>query len=182
VPEGRWITLDDPPAVETTLYRVPIVSIFPPCVVAVSLGIARAALEDFESLAKGKVPTLSRRPLSERGSAQIDFARAEALIGAARSYVYEATEALWDEVDCGDEASVETRRRARLASTYAAAACAEAVDLLYTAAGSSAIFLDNPLQRYWRDVHTATQHMQIAATGFENMGRLRLTGEVQGPF
>ncbi len=85
-------------------------------------------------------------------------------------------------MDRGDDASVETRRRARLASAHAAANCAEAVDLLYTAAGTSAILLDNPLQRFWRDVHTTTQHLQIAAPTFENMGRLRLTGKLEGPF
>ena len=34
----------------------------------------------------------------------------------------------------------------------------------------------------WRDVHTTTQHIQIASTTYENMGRLRLTGVLEGPF
>ncbi len=182
VPEGRWVSLSGPPVVDTTLYRVPIISIFPPCVVAVSIGIARAALECFEALAAGKVPSQSSKPLAERASAQIDFAKAEARVGSARSYVFETTEALWDEVDRGEPASTEARRSARLASAHAAASCAEAVDLLYTAGGSSSIFNDNPLQRHWRDVHATTQHIQIAANSYENMGRLRLTGVLEGPF
>ena len=172
----------EPPAVATTLYRVPIISLFPPCVVAVSLGIARAALEHFEALATEKVPAQSSRPLAERATAQIDFARAEALVDSARGYVYEVTEALWDEVDAGAPASTETRRRARLGSAHAAASCADAVDLLYTAAGTSSIFSESPLGRHWRDIHTANQHIQIAATTYENMGRLRLTGVLEGPF
>lgn len=182
VPEGRWVSLREPPAVQTTLYRVPIISLFPPCVVAVSLGIARAALEHFEALATEKVPAQSSRPLAERATAQIDFARAEALVDSARGHVYEVTEALWDEVDAGAPASTETRRRARLASAHAAISCAEAVDLLYTAAGTSSIFSESPLQRHWRDIHTTTQHIQIAPTTYENMGRLRLTGALEGPF
>lgn len=183
VPEGRWVSLGNPPAVDTPLYRIPIVSIFPPCVVAVSIGIARAALESFQELAERKVPAQSSKPLAERTSAQIALAKAETLVDASRCVVFETMQALWDSVSNDQEASVDARRRARLASCYAAEACAEAVDLLYTAAGSSSIFSDHPLQRYWRDVHTATQHIQIAQGNYETMGRLRLTGETGGgPF
>ncbi len=180
VPEGRWVTLADPPAVDTTLYRVPIVTLFPPCVVAVALGIARAALESFQQLAERKVPAQSSGSLAERPSAQIDFAKAEALVSSARSYVFETTEALWDEVERVGTASIEVRRRARLASCHAAASAAEAIDRLYTAAGTSSIFSTHPLQRHWRDIHTATQHIQIAQGNYESMGRLRLTGESRG--
>ena len=182
VPEGRWVSLVGPPTVETTLYQVPIISLFPPCVVAVSIGIARAALECFEKLAEAKVPNLSKKRLAERAGAQIDFAKAEALIDSGRSYVFEATDALWEEVARGEPARTDTRRRARLASAHAAESAARAVDLLYTAAGTSAIFSDHPLQRHWRDIHATTQHVQISPSTFENMGRLRLTGILEGPF
>lgn len=185
VPEGRWITLGDPPAVDTPLFRIPIVSLFPPCVVAVALGIARAALESFAELARRKVPAQRSRPLAERATAQAEFAEAEALVAAGRSHVFETTEALW-ELAVRDQpmdapTGVETRRRARLASCHAAASAARAVDLLYTAGGSSSIFSDHPLQRHWRDVHAATQHIQIARGNYEAMGRLRLTDVLEGP-
>jgi len=181
VPEGRWITLADPPTVDTPLFRIPIVSLFPPCVVAVALGIARAALESFAELAQRKVPAQRNKTLAERAGAQDDFARAEALIDAGRSYVFATTEALWDLVTHDQSVSVEARRRARLASCHAAASAARAVDLLYTAGGSSSIFSDNPLQRHWRDIHATTQHIQIAQGNYETMGRLRLTGVLDGP-
>ncbi len=38
------------------------------------------------------------------------------------------------------------------------------------------------MQRYWRDVHATTQHMQIGIGNYESMGKLRLTGELEGPF
>jgi alkylation response protein AidB-like acyl-CoA dehydrogenase len=34
-----------------------------------------------------------------------------------------------------------------------------AVDRLLAAAGGSATFKSRPLQRYWRDIHTAGNHM-----------------------
>lgn len=182
VPDGRWASLGAPPAVQTTLYRIPIVSIFPPCVVAVSLGIARAAIDCFQELAQHKQPTQKNSGLIYRAATHIDFAKAEALVDAGRSYVYETSEALWDEVASGRRASTESRRRARLASCHAAAGAAEAVDLLYAAAGSSSIFSDQPLQRHWRDIHATTQHMQIGQGNYESMGKLRLIDELEGPF
>jgi alkylation response protein AidB-like acyl-CoA dehydrogenase len=181
VPAGRWLTLADPLVVDTPLYRFPLLSTFPPCVAMVSLGAARAALDYFVELARTKTPAGGTMPLRERASAQIDAARAEAMIDAARAYVLETVGALWEEVERGVPASVDARRRVRLAGTYAARVAAEAVTLLYDAGGASSIALDCPLQRHLRDVRTVTQHLQVSSAGFERVGRLRLTDTVVGP-
>jgi indole-3-acetate monooxygenase len=47
-----------------------------------------------------------------------------------------------------------------------------AVDLLYRLAGSSAIFPTSPLERSWRDVHTAAQHLQVQDGRWETAGRV----------
>lgn len=182
VPEGRWVKLTDPPTVDGDLFRFPIATLFPPAVVAVSIGIARAALDSFIALATDKVPAWNTTTLAERPSAQIDVAHAEAHIDSARSYVFETVEALWYEIQQGQEPTTESRRRTRLASCHACEAATAAVDLLYRAGGASSIFEDNPLQRYFRDIHATTQHVQVAHVGFQNMGRLRLTGKLEGPF
>ena len=180
VPEGRWLTLTDPVVVDHPLFRFPIVSTFPPAVAAVALGTARAALDCFLELARGKVPGGGTTPLRERASAQIDVARAEALIDSARSYVYETVETLWTMVERGQPAGIDARRRVRLAGIHAAATAAAAVDLLYNAGGASSIADSCPLQRHFRDVHATTQHMHVSGAGIERMGKLRLTGVVDG--
>ena len=182
VPDGRWVSLADPPVVDRPLFHFPIATLFPPTVVAVCIGIARAAFDSFVALATDKTPAWSTSRLAARTSAQIDVARAEAYIDSGRSYVFETVEALWDEILQGQEPSTDARRRTRLASTHACEAATAAVDLLYRAGGGSSIYNDSPLQRYFRDIHATSQHVQIAHGGFENMGRLRLTGELQGPF
>lgn len=180
VPEGRWLALGDPPTVDATLFRFPLVSTFPPAVAAVNLGAARAAFDCFIEIAEGKVPFGGTTPLRERGSAQIDVARAEALLDSARCYLYDTVETLWTTVERGEPATVDARRRVRLAGIYAATAAADAVDLLYNAAGASAIAQRCPLQRHFRDVHAVTQHVHVSCAGIERMGRLRLTGELEG--
>ena len=180
IPEGRWVNFANEPVVDRPLFRFPVISFFASCVAAVPLGLARAALDIFIDLARERIPFGRTTPLAERTSAQIYVARAEALIDAGRDYLYEMTEALWDLVNDGQEPSVEARRRVRLASAQAATNAAEAVDLLYAAGGGASLFDDNPLQRHWRDVHATTLHIQVNHVQYETMGKLRLTGEVEG--
>jgi len=47
-----------------------------------------------------------------------------------------------------------------------------AVDLLYRLAGSTAIFQSSALERCFRDVHTAAQHLQVQEARWETTGRV----------
>ena len=180
VPANRWVSLSNPIVVDTPLYRFPIVSTFPPCVAMVALGAARAALDYFIDLASNKVPAGGTQSLGERASAQINVAKAEALIDSSRAYILETVRALWDDVTAGVSASQDKKRRIRLAGVHGAQAAATAVTLLYDAAGSTSIALDCPLQRTLRDIRVATQHLQVSSAGIERMGKLRLTGSLDG--
>jgi len=180
VPEGRWVDLTHAPVVDRPLFHFPIISLFAAGVAAVALGSAQAALDGFIDLARERIPFGRTTPLAERASAQIYAARAEALIDSARNYLYEATDALWALNKQGKEPTIEARRRLRLAGAHAAEKAAEAVDLLYAAGGGPSIVTDNSFQRHWRDVHATTVHIQVNHAQFETMGKLRLTGEVEG--
>ena len=67
----------------------------------------------------------------------------------------------------------------RLAASFCAEACSSAVDLVHAAAGGSAIQETLPIARCFRDVHTATQHIGLNASGFQLAGRV-LFGLDQG--
>ena len=66
---------------------------------------------------------------------------------------------------------IELRAGLRLASTHAVEAAAAAVDAAYSLAGGSAIYETSPLQRRFRDVHAATQHMLVGPATWELAGR-----------
>ena len=69
---------------------------------------------------------------------------------------------------------MEHRRDVRLATTHATRASAEAVDLMYNLGGGTSVYRRSPLQRIFRDVHVATQHMMVSPSTLELTGRIFL--------
>ena len=61
-----------------------------------------------------------------------------------------------------------------MAATHATRSSAAAVDLMYEAGGGTAIYARSPLERRFRDIHTAKAHMMISPTSLELAGRIRL--------
>ena len=59
----------------------------------------------------------------------------------------------------------------RLAATFAIHTAVEVVDMLYQAAGATAIFNVNPFERRFRDVHTVAQQLQGRQEHFEMVGQ-----------
>ena len=62
----------------------------------------------------------------------------------------------------------------RLAATHATRASAQVVDRMYQAGGGSAIYTTSPLQRHFRDIHVATQHVMVADPTFAMIGKVLL--------
>ena len=155
-----------------TLYRMPPISLFCLALAAVILGIARAAVDGLVALGAGKTPMGSTTPLRDKPLAQIQLARAQAMLLAARAQLIQATQALWDEVASGAAPSLPVRASIRLATSFCAEACTGAVDLVHAAAGGSAIQESMPIARCFRDIHAATQHIGLNASGYEMAGRV----------
>jgi len=181
VPEGRWVELGGRPRVDRPLYRFPTFGLLALGVSAVAIGIARHAVLEFVRLATEKVPTGSGRTLAERPAAQKDLAQADASIAAAAALTGEAIESAWELASSEGRLPIESKARLRLAATNNAWSAARAVDLLYHAAGGSAIYTKSPLQRCFRDVHVATQHLMVAQPTYEVVGRVRLGLDPKSP-
>jgi alkylation response protein AidB-like acyl-CoA dehydrogenase len=157
-----------------TLYAAPFITVFAMAIASVPLGIARAAIEAFIALAEAKTPMGGASRLRDKASAQADVGKAEALLRSARAFLVESAHDIWNAVAAGDTPSLPQRATARLAAAQAAAASAQAVDLLYNAAGGTALYEHNLLERCFRDVHATTQHMGTSSANFELSGRVLL--------
>jgi len=112
--------------------------------------------------------------LRDKPMAQVDLGRAEARLRAGRAFLLDAMEELWAEAAAGRMATLRQRAIARLAAAEAAEASAQAVELVWKAAGGTALFESNPLERCFRDVHATTQHIGTNAGNFELAGRVLL--------
>lgn len=156
------------------LYRLPYILVFAAGFASVSLGIARAALDDLLDLAGAKVPWRARSTLREQASVQGQVGQAEARLRSARAFLAEAVGEAWEAVASGGVLSVEQRVTLRLAATHTMHLCREVVDLVYGAAGATAIYASNPIQRRFQDMHVATQHVQARLAHYESVGRFYL--------
>jgi alkylation response protein AidB-like acyl-CoA dehydrogenase len=160
-----------------TLYRYPFRSLAATSLAAVCLGIARGAIAALVELAETKTRTGATSTIADQPRAQAALGRAEALVRAARASLNAAIDRQWDEVAGGDAPTVASRVAMRLASSFCAEACTEAVDLIFRTAGSGAIYEGNPLARCFRDVHTATQHVSLSLDNYEHAGRVLFGGD-----
>lgn len=174
VPSERIFSLFDGPLLDRPLYRFPIFGFFALSIAAAALGNARAAIDDLVSLAGGKVSQGSSRSLAERAPTHAAVAEAEASLHAARALYYDSIEAAWQAAQGDEPVSVSLRNDLRLAATHAVRTSADVVRSMYDLAGGSAIYDDSPLQRRFRDAHTATAHFQVNAASSELPGRILL--------
>ncbi len=157
-----------------TLYRLPLYSRLAYNKIGVATGIARAAIESFIALATQKKPRGSGKVLAMRSDAQRAVAEAERLLGSARSYAFEQIASLWDTVDKGSRPDARQKALLQLSCSGAANESVRAVDMLYSAAGASANFVSNPLERCMRDVLVVRQHIMVSPQYTEAIGRVLL--------
>lgn len=182
VPSAHTILLSDAPAQPGPLYTFPIRCLGAATIATVCLGLARGAIDALVSLAASKIPVGSRTLLAERTMVQVQVARAEAAWQAARSSVFGATEAMWEDVLAERMITVEQRAALRLAATHACEAAAQVTGEISTAAGTTALYTSSPLERALRDVQAAVRHFSVQPATYEPLGRILLGLSVDPSF
>ena len=162
------------PVVSTPLSQFPNFTLLAAGVSAVGLGVARRALDELVELAQGKKPQYSSKTLAQSSFTQIELARAEAELRAARAFLLGELQSAWDTAVAGEEVTVEARTGIRLAATHAATVGAAVADTAFTLAGGTAVYDSSVLGRCLRDAHVVTQHIQTAPKLNETIGKLLL--------
>src|SRR5262249_4931654 len=136
--------------------------------------IARSTLDAFVALARDKVPFRSKGALRDNNMIQSQVGQAEARLGAARAFLLRSLAEITAEVERTGRLTLDQRMTIRLASTFAIHQSMQVVDAAYYAAGSSAIFEENPFERRLRDIHTVSQQIQGRSEHFETVGQFLL--------
>lgn len=179
---GMLVSLEQlPPSCSAPIFRMTlwfaVTSLAAP-----ALGSARAAIDALVALGGRKTPNYTVAKVSERPVAQLQLARAEAMLSAARSYMYEAMEEAWDAAASGQFLNQDQKVKLQLATCHAIETSAAAVDLVHATAGTSSIRDGQTFEQNFRDVHTITQHAFGSAARLESTGKLLFGQPTDWPF
>jgi alkylation response protein AidB-like acyl-CoA dehydrogenase len=139
------------------IYRVPMLSALPVCLVSPLLGTALGAVEEFVNLCgtrvtRGAVGGGGNR-LSEFFPVQSRVAEASALADAARLLIHRDTAEVERMTQSGQPLSVDQRMRNRRDHAFAARLARDAVEAVFSAVGGSGLASNQPIQRMWRDAN-----------------------------
>lgn len=139
---------------------------------AFAVGVAQRALDAYIELAERKTPFMTTQPLREQPGMQEAAAEAHALISGAGHYLRGATSELWQACCAGEDGTPQQRIDVRMAASQAMRSAVQAVDLIHRAAGTTAIYARSPIERCFRDLHTAEADIAINAITFRIAGRV----------
>ncbi|MDR6918230.1 alkylation response protein AidB-like acyl-CoA dehydrogenase [Pseudomonas sp. 3296] len=164
---GGVATIDEP------LFRYPSIAYAAQVLAVVNLGLARAALDEVSRMAAGSGITGAPK-MADRAYVRIEIAKAEAQLAAARGFFYNATEQVWNSILAGHPVTPEQTSLLRLSAIHVSQAGAAVVQSAYSLAGTTAIYLRHPLQRYLRDSMVVTQHAFLSEGLYDGAGSVFL--------
>jgi alkylation response protein AidB-like acyl-CoA dehydrogenase len=162
------------PAIDEPLYRYPTIAYAAQVLGVVNLGIARAAIDEVNQMAGGRVAITGAPKLADRSYVRIEVAKAEARLRSARGFFYDTTAEVWRSILAGDPVTPEQVALLRLTAVEAARAGDEVVQSMYGLAGTTAIYSSHPLQRYLRDAAVVKQHAFLGEGIYDGAGAVAL--------
>jgi len=182
VEEARTFSFQDPTLIKRPgpLYAFPFLFIAKGA--APALGVARHAIDAVIESAATK--PARRYTVGERIEAakvlrddvyvQDAVGRAETHLAAARAYYFDVMGDLWVTLLAGRQPSERQVALFTAAYAHVVGVCVDVVQLVYKAAGGTAVYQKGPLDRCLRDVLTMNQHVIGTSRTYEMAGRLLL--------
>jgi alkylation response protein AidB-like acyl-CoA dehydrogenase len=147
------------------LYRQSFLAVLPVTIAAPVLGMAEGALAVFLDMAKVRTTrgavSGGNRKMAELATVQMRVAEAAACIDAARLLLFRDLAEAYDTAARGEPIDLDMRLRNRRDQAFCVRLSVQAIDALFLAAGGQGLFLDHPLQRFWRDAHAAASHISL---------------------
>ncbi|MFI6173761.1 hydroxylase [Nocardia sp. NPDC051052] len=166
-----------------TLYRMPWSCMFPLGITAATIGICEGLLAEAMNYQRARI-NAQGTAIKDDPYTLYAMGEAAAQIQSAREGLITNAEQIWDLVDAGKEVSFERRAAGRRNQIRAAWQAVRAIDEIYPRCGGTALRMDKPLQRYWRDAHAGLHHAihvpstvyhaaTLSGLGVEPQGALR---------
>jgi 3-hydroxy-9,10-secoandrosta-1,3,5(10)-triene-9,17-dione monooxygenase len=160
------------------MFREPGYTAFPFGIFCPLIGIARGAFDCFVDFASHRQASAGRDPVAQMQAAQRVVGEAAAEIDAAYLLAKDVDEMLRASLPLSEAQTLQSKRNFTLASRLAM----RAVDRLMEISGARGIGDNNPIQRFWRDMHAAANHVAWNVDGnYSAAGALALGQPVPRP-
>jgi len=144
------------------LYRLPVFGLFPLILSGIALGIAEAAEAGYVGSIRERASKYSGARLAELQSTQIRIGNVGARIDVARDTMLAICTEAMDGGRHGHVLDLRTKMRYRRDTAFATRLCVEAVDMIAEGTGAQALYLADPLQRQFRDIHAVAAHIAFS--------------------
>ncbi|KAI5915731.1 acyl-CoA dehydrogenase family protein [Thauera sp. 2A1] len=172
VPEEWTFVRGGASSLDTPLYRYPTLSFAAQVLTVVGLGIARAAIDEVIGMAVGRASVTGAPNLGERVYVQLEMAKIDAELRAARAWFYQAIDDVWQVLLAGGKPSDQQVSMLRLSTTHASRVAAEVTRRAQMVSGGSGVYESCPLAAQVRDAQMITQHAFMGDITYQNAGAM----------
>jgi indole-3-acetate monooxygenase len=162
------------------LAQLPIIPVMIAGIGAQFLGMARAAIAVTIEILRHKVSVDPGASIRERPSVLADIAAYSAAVAAAGSHLHTSMAVVWENVR-NNLPTAEDRAALYSAGLHAAAIARAGVVAMHSAAGTTSLYIDCPLERSLRDLQTMERHIAAQPLWLEDSGRVLLGHEPTNP-
>lgn len=140
------------------LYHLPMMSVFPLCLSAPGVGVAKGAVARYIEMMKTFTTKSRGQTVADFNNSQIRLAEASALVDSAELLLQRDVRETMA-VRVSRQLTTEERVRNRRDHAWAAESSVRAVDLLYKMTGGAGLHEGNALLRSFRDAHAIGMHL-----------------------
>ncbi|MGV0906703.1 flavin-dependent monooxygenase [Mycobacterium novum] len=140
------------------VYRLPFAPVFAIGFAAIALGAAEAIQMLYQDRLATRVRAYTGAKVIESTPALMRLAETEHQLRTAYRLLKHDWRNLEKLADSGRLATADELVNWRTNQSYATKLCLHAADRLFEASGGGAVRDDNPMQRFWRDIHTGAAH------------------------
>ena len=137
------------------------------------LGVTRRMLDELVKLAQSRVDPFGK--MMDSPTFKLQFAAAEARFRSARAFAYESWQSIADSFATGKRVDAEQGTMIKLALRHTHDVASEVGTFCHRSARGASLH-DGVLQRCYRDIHAATQHILMADEIVQECGRFLLGG------
>jgi 3-hydroxy-9,10-secoandrosta-1,3,5(10)-triene-9,17-dione monooxygenase len=123
-----------------------------------SVGLAKAALQEFVTKIPGKKVAYTDHIQTEWSATHVTLANAASQIDAGKLLLYRAADDIDEIAQSGEKMSIEMRGRMRMDCSQGVRFMLEAVDKLFISSGGAGLSLRSPMQQIDRDLHAINMH------------------------